>query len=204
MGTWTRRAAAAAAVVVVGSYLGAGDGPERMTAPSAEVTAVPAAPTTPAPPGAPAAPAAPTTPAAPVAPVGSGPDRLMPADGGDGDSWRDTAGREYRLGMVNAPELDECFGAEATAERTALVARGFSAAVYAQDRYGRSVSVVTTSDGRDVNVHLARYGFADDRYLEQFRHENPQLAQRLDAAFAAARAERRGLWAACARQPPDR
>ena len=124
---------------------------------------------------------------------------LLPAPGGDGDSWRDTQGREYRLGLVNTPETDECFGAEATAERSALTATGFSVDVYAQDRYGRSVAVVRLADGRDLNVHLARYGFADDRYLARFRDEDPQLAVRLDAAFAAARAERRGLWGACAR-----
>ena len=126
--------------------------------------------------------------AAPPTPAGSAPVLLRAAEHGDGDSWRDTTGREYRLGMVNTPELGECYGAEATAERKALVARGFHASVYAEDRYGRGVSVVTTADGRDVNVHLARYGFADDRYLAQFRHQDPALAARLDAAFAAARA----------------
>ena len=140
----------------------------------------------------------------PVAPSRPSPTRtraaaplLVAADGGDGDSWRDTAGREYRLGLVNTPEVGECFAAEATAKRRALVARGFRAAVYETDRYGRAVAVVTTPDGLNVNVHLARYGFADDRYLAGFRGENPSLAAQLDRAFAAARAERRGLWSAC-------
>lgn len=124
-------------------------------------------------------------------------DALRPASGGDGDSWRDLEGREYRLGLINTPETGECFGSEATRERQALTADGFSADVYAQDRYGRGVAVVRTADGTDLNVHLARYGFADDRYLAQYRDENPQLAARLDPAFAAARAEQRGLWAVC-------
>ncbi len=123
---------------------------------------------------------------------------LQPAAHGDGDSWRDTAGTEYRLGMVNAPEQDECFGAQATAERRRLVAAGFRAVVYSVDRYGRGVSVVTTADGRNLNVHLARHGFVDDRYLADFRHENPPLAAELDVAFAEARAQGRGLWSACA------
>jgi len=131
------------------------------------------------------------------APVGSAPDLLQAAAGGDGDSWRDTAGREYRLGLVNTPEVGECFAAEATAERVALIAGGFRAKVYSIDRYGRSVAVVTTSDGVGVNVHLARHGFADDRYVEQFRDESPSLAAELDVAFAAARAESAGLWGAC-------
>ncbi len=121
----------------------------------------------------------------------------MAASGGDGDSWRDTAGREYRLGMVNAPETDECFGAQATAERRRLVAAGFRTHVYSPDRYGRQVAVVTTADGENLNVHLARHGFADDRYLGQVRHENPALARELDEAFARAKSERAGLWRAC-------
>lgn len=125
------------------------------------------------------------------------PDLLRPAPGGDGDSWRDTAGQEYRLGLVDTPEVGDCFAAEATAERVALVAAGFRADVYTVDRYGRSVAVVTTADGVDVNVHLARRGFADDRYLGDFRAENPGLAEELDVAFAAARAEAAGLWGAC-------
>ena len=124
---------------------------------------------------------------------------LRPADGGDGDSFTDTEGREYRLGLVNTPEVDECFGPQATEERRRLTARGFDAAVYASDRYGRRLSVVTLPDGRNLNVHLAREGFADDRYLEQFRDENTELAAALDTAFAEARRERRGLWGACPR-----
>ena len=124
----------------------------------------------------------------------------LPADGGDGDSWRDTGGREYRLGLVNTPEVDECFGPEATAERRRLTEGGFTAAVYATDRHDRQLSVVTLPDGTNLNAHLAREGFADDRYLEQFRFEHPALAEELDVAFAEARRERRGLWGACPRR----
>jgi len=123
---------------------------------------------------------------------------LQAAAHGDGDSWRDTAGTEYRLGLVNAPEQGKCFGAEATAERQRQVAAGFRAAVYSRDRYGRAVAVVTTADGTNLNVHLARQGFVDDRYLNDFREENAALAGELDVAFAEARARGRGLWSACA------
>jgi len=123
---------------------------------------------------------------------------LMPAGGGDGDSWHDTAGAEYRLGLVNTPEYDECYGSEATAKRKELTAHGFRADVYTHDVYGRGVSVVTTASGVNVNVYLARYGFANDKYLSQYRHENPKLASQLDTAFGKARAEHLGLWSACA------
>jgi endonuclease YncB( thermonuclease family) len=122
---------------------------------------------------------------------------LMPAGGGDGDSWHDTAGAEYRLGLVNTPEYDECFGSEATAKRKELTAHGFRADVYTHDVYGRGVSIVTTANGVNLNVYLARNGFANDKYLSEFRHENPKLASELDTAFAKGRAERLGFWSAC-------
>ncbi|MCW2572531.1 MAG: hypothetical protein JWO88_2589 [Frankiales bacterium] len=124
---------------------------------------------------------------------------LRAAGGGDGDSWRDTHGVEYRLGLVNTPELSECFGATASAKRKQLTAAGFRAQSYAVDTYGRHVSVVFLADGRNLNVWLARNGYANDKYLAQFRHENPSLAAQLDPAFAAAKRARIGLWAACAR-----
>jgi endonuclease YncB( thermonuclease family) len=122
---------------------------------------------------------------------------LHAARGGDGDSWKDTHGVEYRLGLINTPELGECYGTTARTERQHLVASGFRAQVYSKDRYGRSVAVVTLADGRNLNVYLARHGFANDRYLAQFRSENPSLARDLDVAFAAARREHAGLWGAC-------
>lgn len=145
----------------------------------------------------PAAPAGPRSEGGHSGAAGSTP-LLQAQAGGDGDSWRDTAGQEYRLGLVNAPETHECYGAQATAARRQLTAAGFRADVYTQDGYGRGVAVVTTSDGTNLNVHLARHGFADDRYLERFRHENAALAAQLDEAFAAAKTAGAGLWGACA------
>lgn len=183
-------ALATVAVLAVGGCSASGD--DATTGPPVTTVVEEAG----SPPAVASAPAAP--PPAPTAPAQAMP-LLFPAPHGDGDSWRDTAGREYRLGMVNAPELDECFGVEASAERKARTADGFRAAVYTHDGYGRAVSVVTTADGRNLNVHLARHGFVDDRYLADFRSEHPTLAAELDAAFAAARAEGRGLWSACGR-----
>ena len=122
---------------------------------------------------------------------------LHAAPYGDGDSWKDTAGHEYRLGLVNTPELDECYGQVASAERKRLVRKGFRAQVYSKDTHGRLVAVVYLPDGTNLNVFLARHGYANDRYLGEFRHENPELARQLDTAFAAAKRERAGLWGAC-------
>jgi len=178
---------------VVGSQGGEGDvdagGGGEATRASADIPgeqSVEGAPTAEDPPAEPAPEQPPADPAL-----------LRAADGGDGDSWKDTVGREYRLGLVNTPERGECFSAEATAERKRLVAGGFRAEVYSIDRYGRSVAVVTSAEGASVNVHLARNGFADDRYVEQFRHENAALAAELGAAFRVAKAEGAGLWGRC-------
>ena len=122
---------------------------------------------------------------------------LRAAPNGDGDSWKDTQGREYRLGLVNTPELSECYGQVASAERKRLVRKGFRADVYSRDSHHRLVAVVYLADGTNLNVYLARHGYANDRYLAEFRHENPALAAELDTAFAAARRERAGLWGAC-------
>lgn len=178
-------------LVVVAAVLPHHDsGSKRDTGASAALTTP--ARTTPAPTHAPEQVAALSRPA-PSAPL------LQAARGGDGDSWHDTAGREYRLGLVNAPEYNQCFGSAATAKRKALVAAGFRAQVYTRDTYGRGVAVITTATGINVNVFLARHGFADDKYFRQFRGENPSLARQLDVAFAAAKAEHAGLWGACAK-----
>ena len=123
---------------------------------------------------------------------------------GDGDSWKDTSGREYRLGLVNAPETDECFGTQATARRRALLADGFRADVYQRDVHGRGVAVVLTRSGRNVNRVLAQEGMVDDRYLRRFRGENPALARQLDGDVAAAKRARRGLWGACCQRAQGR
>ena len=164
--------------------------------PSAEATAAPratAAPTPVAPSPAPEA-------AAPEPVVATSPAAeplLVMAAGGDGDSWRDTGGVEYRMGLINTPETDECGGAAATAYRQRALADGFRVQVYATDDYGRQVAVVLAANGVNLNVAMARDGIADDRYLERFRHENPTLARQLDAAFAEARAAGRGIWRTC-------
>jgi endonuclease YncB( thermonuclease family) len=123
---------------------------------------------------------------------------LYAAAGGDGDSWKDRQGREYRMGLINTPEYNECYGGTATAKRKSMTANGFRAKVYSTDDYGRHVAVITTASGVNLNIYLARHGYANDKYLATYRYENPSLASKLDAAFAAAKREKAGLWGACA------
>lgn len=160
--------------------------------PAATETVPPAAP----------APAEPTEPTQPEPAADAPGDMRQAAGDGDGDSWHDTGGREYRLGLVNTPESSECFGPDATAKRKELTRAGFRAEVYTTDAYGRSVAVVTLADGTNLNVWLARNGYANDKYLEEFRAENPSLAGELDEAFTAAKADRAGLWRTCSPSAP--
>ena len=104
----------------------------------------------------------------------------------DGDSWVGSDGREYRLGLVNTPERNEQCGPEATAFTRDFLSNGFVADVYATDDHGRAVAEIRDDRGRSLNVQLAKSGLGDGRYLEQFRHENPDLARRLDRALASA------------------
>ena len=101
----------------------------------------------------------------------------------DGDSWVASDGREYRLGMVNAPEALEPCGREAAEFTRRFLTAGFTADVYATDPHRRLVSEVFGSSGDSLNVALVEAGLSDDRYLDNFRHENPGLAARLDGAF---------------------
>lgn len=48
------------------------------------------------------------------------------------------------------------------------------------------LTVERDKQGRSLNVKLAKNGLGDGRYLEEFRHENPDLGRRLDRALASA------------------
>lgn len=111
---------------------------------------------------------------------------LTVTDQKDGDSWVASDGNEYRLGLVNAPEYNEPCGSEATAFTRSFLSGGFTAHAYATDVYGRRVSEIFDLRGHSLNIALAASGLGNDKYLSQFRHENPQLASRLDHAFSTA------------------
>lgn len=105
----------------------------------------------------------------------------------DGDSFIASDGKEYRLGLVNTPELDEPCGREAREFSRRFLASGLRVDAYASDPYGRRIAEVFDRSGESLNVALAESGYGDDRYLRSFRDENRDLAWRLDTAFAQAR-----------------
>ena len=111
---------------------------------------------------------------------------LSVRDQKDGDSWVGSDGTEYRLGLVNAPERNETCGSAATAFSRDFLSGGFTVDAYSTDDHGRAVVEVFDPKGRSLNVALAKSGLGDGRYLDTFRHENPELARRIDRALASA------------------
>jgi len=153
--------------------------------------------TTPEPSPSPSVDATPTAHAVPTTVATPTPEVLTVVDPKDGDSFVASDGVEYRVGLINAPELSACGGPEAADRAEELLAAGFTVEAYADDQYGRAVARIRLVDGRDFGVTMAEEGMADDRYLEEFRHEHPAYAAELDGAFAAARHARAGLWQTC-------
>ena len=113
----------------------------------------------------------------------------------DGDTL-ELRGEKLRLQGIDAPELAqtcEARGQPVQCGRLAaehlddlIGARPLSCAVAGRDRYGRGLARCETG-GRDVAEAMTRDGWAlsDRRYAKG----------RYDAAEAAARADRRGVWA---------
>ena len=109
-----------------------------------------------------------------------------------------------RLIGVDTPEKPggrlpaECFGAEATAFTTVLLAPGtpvlLTGGAETRDVYDRLLAYVhRATDGLFVNMALAREGYAVELPIPP----NNDYAAHFAAATAAARAENLGLWTAC-------
>lgn len=105
-----------------------------------------------------------------------------------------------RVLLVDTPEVNdgvECFGPEASERTRALLPRGAVVRVEAdrdpEDRFGRLLLHVWTSDGVNLGESLVADGYAtvlqidpNRRYLEVFEEREDQ-----------ARQAGRGLWGAC-------
>ena len=123
----------------------------------------------------------------------------------DGDTLTVDDGRRVRLAQVDAPETNECFGAESTAALRALVdgqrveLRRPSSGPE-QDRYGRTLAEVSVA-GVSVNEQLVRDGAAE--WYEEFASEDADLAGRLRTAEHEAQSAGKGLWSRCAAPAPS-
>jgi micrococcal nuclease len=120
---------------------------------------------------------------------------------GDGDSFELQGGDRVRLLQIDAPELGvgECYAEQATRLLRALLRPGgeigleADAALDASDRFGRRLRYAF-ADGVNVNVDLVRQGAATPYF---FAGEEGRYAGELLDAVDEARAEGRGMWAAC-------
>jgi micrococcal nuclease len=110
-----------------------------------------------------------------------------------------------RLIGIDTPETVDprrpvgCFGPEASARATELLPAGtpvqLQLDVEARDHFGRLlVYAIRSSDGVFVNADLARTGHAEALEIEPNTAHSAAIA----GAVAMARAERLGLWSACA------
>ena len=143
-------------------------------------------------------------------PLGRGEGVVVEVVDGDTVDVRLAAGEErVRLLGVDTPETvdpsrpPECFGAEASARTRELLPAGtvvvLERDVEARDHYGRLLAFVfRRSDRVMVNRALLAEGLATPLTIA------PNVAYRAELASVAAQARRegRGLWSACARDPP--
>jgi micrococcal nuclease len=128
----------------------------------------------------------------------------------DGDTIRLADGTRVRLVQIDAPEVrpPECYGAAADRIVRELIPPDtavrleFDSDLDRVDRFGRSLAYVFEGEV-NVNVELVRRGAAAPYF---FGGDRGRYADELLKAARRARAERRGLWAACpgTRLNPDR
>ena len=93
-----------------------------------------------------------------------------------------------RLAMIDAPEKEQPFGAEATETLSELLKEGtVSLKVHCIDKYNREVAFVNC-DGKDVSAEMLKEGMA------LHYHMNFDKCEMYDKFEAAAKRCRQGLW----------
>jgi micrococcal nuclease len=114
----------------------------------------------------------------------------------DGDTFVLADGRHVRLAGINAPEVDACFGPQATgALRAAVEGKAVRLELgekAATDIYGRTLAYVWRGSVLE-NEALVRAGDA----REQYYGDNAKYRARYLTAQAQAQAAHLGLWGAC-------
>lgn len=108
---------------------------------------------------------------------------------------------KVRLVGIDAPEKKQDYG-QRSKQNLAVMVFGRSVSIESRkaDRYGRMVGKVIV-DGTDVNLRQVEAGLAW-HYKTYEREQEPGDRAAYAAAETAARADRRGLWAIPAAQPP--
>jgi micrococcal nuclease len=117
----------------------------------------------------------------------------------DGDTielLKDGKPLRVRLHGVDTPEKNQDFGTRARQFTSDLVfGKRVTLEIKDTDRYGRTVGIIYLPDGRSLNEELVRAGFA-------WHYKAYSKDVKLAELEAAARREKRGLWAGPAPTPP--
>ena len=91
--------------------------------------------------------------------------------------------------MIDAPEKEQPFGAEATEALSELLKEGtVSLKVHCIDKYNREVAFVNC-DGKDVSAEMLRKGMAMHYHMD---FDNCEIYDKFEEA---AKRHRQGLWA---------
>ena len=108
----------------------------------------------------------------------------------DGDTVVTTENTRIRLWGIDTPEREQSHGADATAALTEML---HDQQLYLEskdvDRYGRTVGVIYTADGDEVNLEMVCDGHA--WWYERYANKASDYKQCQDDA----QKNKRGLWA---------
>ena len=106
----------------------------------------------------------------------------------DGDTIKLSDGTRVRLHGIDAPERNQPYGKKATRELDRLVGRSVYVETTDIDRYGRTVAVLWTSDGVNVNLEMVCIGAA--WWYERYARRDAKLRECQESA----RENNQGLW----------
>jgi endonuclease YncB( thermonuclease family) len=106
----------------------------------------------------------------------------------DGDTIKLSDGTRVRLHGIDAPERNQPYGKKATRELTRLLGSSVYVETTDTDRYGRTIAVLWTSDGVNVNVEMVCKGAA--WWYERYARGDAGLR----GCQESARENNQGLW----------
>ena len=106
----------------------------------------------------------------------------------DGDTIKLSDGTRVRLHGIDAPERNQPYGKEATRELNRLLGSSAYVETTDIDRYGRTVAVLWTSSGVNVNLEMVCKGAA--WWYERYARRDAKLRECQESA----RENNQGLW----------
>jgi len=121
--------------------------------------------------------------------------RVVRLADGDTVTVLDSSNTQHRIRLegIDAPELQQAFGAQSKKSLSAMIFGKDVTVVYQKtDQYGRLVGKITL-DGKDVNLEQVKAGMAW-HYKEYEREQTASDRELYARAEDEARAARRGLW----------